>query len=68
MTHTAKNRLQYTPQTDTIVKVSYDRCVMNRYGQCSLSMFGDPSDEASLTGIAWIAYVMVAKAGSTQCV
>ena len=53
--HAARNHVQCAPQTSTTVKLNYDRCVMNRYGQCNLSMFGDPSDESNLTGIGWIA-------------
>ena len=38
----------------TSPKVSYDRCIMNRYHQCMLTLCGDPNDETSEEGIAWV--------------
>ena len=35
--------------------VSYNRCIMNRYNQCALSLDGDPNDPTSTEGIEWLA-------------
>ena len=36
------------------IKVSYDRCLMRRFGQCCLGLDGDDQDESCTQGIEWI--------------
>lgn len=52
---TARGHLS-APQSSTYhpIKVSFDRCLMRRFGQCCLSLDGDERDNTCTQGIDWI--------------
>ena len=42
------------PSTDHLINVSFDRCLMRRFGQCCLGLDGDEDDDTCTQGIDWI--------------